>query len=279
MGARLSDDIKEQIAALKEQLAQLEKKALDEDVKKENPKVSVDNASVGFGNEVSDLPREPKGSDSTLKWMFGTGAAIVVLFLIMSIANKSPNPSTQNSTLNNSSSANALNVADEVAKTAQDATNAVAEAAGNTEKSGTKWEYDSSSDGMSDIQTKTACIESEDMIIQSAPYEPTHTRLCFRKSPKYGFDAYFTLESDGQILCQSYVEPCTITVRFDKNAAQSFSGTSASDNSSDIVFFVNAQRLLSSVLKSKQTRVQVELFQNGNQATTFNTEGLVWPPK
>ncbi|MBN8649050.1 MAG: hypothetical protein J0L55_13940 [Caulobacterales bacterium] len=275
----MSEDIQEQIAALKEQVAQLEKKAAAEKAK-----------PAPLIPEIIPAP-EPVFQEDPIKTnnnsiVLVVTIAIVGLLLFAFSSNSSKKGGAPANTNVVTQSDN--DATDSVAKAAEEAIKTVEEiskeanAAANTApavNSETKWEYSSSSDGMSDVQTKTACVVSEDMIMQSAPYEPTHTRLCFRKSPKYGFDAYFVLESGGQILCHSYVEPCTITVRFDKNAAQSFSGGSSSDNSTDIVFFQNAQRLLNSVLKSKQTRVQVELFQNGNQVTTFNTSGLVWPPK
>jgi hypothetical protein len=279
----LSDNIQDQIAALKEQVAQLEKRAAEEAANKENPQLGL---GVSTDNLNDDVKMQPKEGGPLLKWVIGGGTVFIVLLFFVSIANKTNKIAPIGVTATNAS-VNAVDATDAVAKAAgeatkvaQDATNAVAsDGAGNVENVESKWDYQTYDDGMTDKPAKIACVESDDMISQSFPYEATHTELCIRKRPKEGLDAYFRLKSDGQILCQSYAEPCVIKVRFDSGAVQSFSGLSASDNSSDIVFFQNAERMLNSILKSKQTRVQVELYQNGSQATTFNTSGLVWPPK
>lgn len=271
----MGDDIKEQIAALKEQLAQLEETAAEEAANKENLQGSASFASSDLNDDVADLPK--KGA-SISKWIFGVGASFVFLVFVASIVNNSSTSGHQ-ITAPNGVSGNAVATPDAIAKTAHDATNAVSTStADDVVNSTTKWEYRSFTDGMDDMPTKLACVESDDLISQTFPYESTHTELCIRKTPKHGLDAYFRLKSDGQILCHSYAEPCIIKVRFDSGAIQSFSGLMASDSSSNIVFFQNAARMLNSISDSKQTRVQVELYQNGNQTTTFNTAGLVWPP-
>ena len=279
----MSDNIQDQIAALKEQVAQLEKKAAEEAVNKENQPIGESVTTDALNDDVNAQPKEDV---PLLKLVIGGWAVLVVLLFIMSIANKKDNNAPVSVSATNAS-VNAIDATDAVAKAAeeatkvaQDATNAVATpVVDNAEHIESKWDYQTYNDGMTDMPAKIACVESDDMISQSFPYETTHTELCIRKNPKKGLDAYFRLKSDGQILCHSYAEPCVIKVRFDSGAVQSFSGLSASDNSSDIVFFQNAERMLNSILKSKQTRVQVELFQNGSQTTTFNTAGLVWPPK
>lgn len=279
----MSDNIQDQIAALKEQVVQLEKRAAEEAANKESPQL---NDGVTTDDLNDGLDSNPKEDGPLLKWVFGGGAVVIVLLLFVSIAGKTDkvapaSVSTTNASTNAADATDAvLKAAEEATKAVQDATNAVSDDANkNAQNDTTKWTYQVFNDEMTDKPTSIACVESEDMISQSFPYETTHTELCVRKSPKEGLDAYFRLKSDGQILCHSYAEPCVIKVRFDSGAVQSFSGLSSSDNSTEIVFFQNAERMLNSILKSKQTRVQVELYQNGSQTTTFNTAGLVWPPK
>ena len=275
----MSDSIQDQIAALKEQVAQLEKKAAEDAANKKNIQHE---AAINSEDTSNEMVKSDKADSPLIKWLTVAAFLLVALVTLAALANK-PSESSNQDTYVKEDSTNAdraleaaINATDAATKAAEDAIKTSQDTANN---SNTKWYYKSLTDGMDDLPTKLACVESEDMITQTFPYESAHTELCIRKSPKEGLDAFFRLQSEGQILCHSYSEPCVIRVRFDSGSVQSFSGLSASDNSSNIVFFQNSERMLNSILKSKQTRVQVELYQNGIQTTTFNTSGLVWPPK
>lgn len=145
-----------------------------------------------------------------------------------------------------------------------------------TEDHSFRWEYDSSTDAMTDKTTRTACIRSSNAIQLSAPYEPTRARLCLRDSPQYGRDAFVALEKDGQILCRSY-QDCTVRIRFDKGTAQGFSAVGASDGSTNIFFIRNRDKLERAIRSAGVTAIQAEFYQAGNQAMLFDTKGFSWP--
>ena len=138
----------------------------------------------------------------------------------------------------------------------------------------TQWVYSDTEDPMGG-STKTACVTSSDRVHLDFPYDDQEMRLCIRRSPKFGLDAYATLMSDGQILCNSYSQ-CHIRVRFDAGAPQRWSGGEASDGSSNIIFLENVTRLISSIKSSETMRLELEFYQNGVQTVTFDVRGLEW---
>lgn len=140
----------------------------------------------------------------------------------------------------------------------------------------TAWRYTVDRDGMSDGVTRTACVQSSDRVQQSFPYEDTGGRLCVRDSPRWGIDVYLSLNGDGQILCSSF-DDCTIRVRFDDGAAQSFSAVGPADHSTTSLFFRNASRAITGLRSADQTRIEFQLYQQGTQYLTFPTAGLTWP--
>lgn len=142
----------------------------------------------------------------------------------------------------------------------------------------TSWTYDRSRDEMRDGETVTACTISVDQVHLDFPYKNQNTRLCIRKSPKWGLDAYVRLTEGGQYNCNSY-DGCTVHVRFDAKSASAFTGGTASDGSNDILFFRNASRFVENAKTSKRLIVEAEFYQAGVQQMTFNSAGLEWPPK
>lgn len=141
------------------------------------------------------------------------------------------------------------------------------------------WTYRTSADKMTDAKTHLACTTSTNQVSQDFPYRNTSADLCVRKAPRIGLDVFVRLNSDGQILCHSSLEDCSLPVRFGKGEVQRFSGGEAADNSSDLVFIRNAPRFIAGLRKAETTLVEIELYQNGRQTLEFETRGLVWPPK
>lgn len=136
------------------------------------------------------------------------------------------------------------------------------------------WVYDSSKDEMRNQETKLACIDANDSLYFSFPYDGGVTAtLCLRKSPKFGNDVYLQI-TKGQFICG--YGGCTINVKFSDSALQKFSAGEASDNSTNIIFIQNFNRFVSQLKKSKKTILEAEFYQEGVHQITFNTEGLVW---
>jgi hypothetical protein len=138
------------------------------------------------------------------------------------------------------------------------------------------WSYEAKTDPMTDKTVRLACVTSSNEVELQPPYSSVQARLCLRDSPEFGRDAYVELLGDGQVLCRSY-EDCTVRVRFDKDAPQSYSAVGASDHSTNI-FFIRARDRLEKRLKTAdQTIVQAEFYQAGNQPMIFDTKGFSWP--
>lgn len=174
------------------------------------------------------------------------------------------------------STTEADNMMAEADKVLADAANLTADAkAIEGAQASTTWDYTTTSDPMSDEKTQLACVQSTNSIYLDAPYEETGARLCLRNSPQFGRDAYVSLNKDGQILCRSY-ESCLIRIRFDKQPADPWSAIGPSDGSSDMVFIEDRENFERNVRTAKVTNIQLEFYQNGMQAFTFNTAGLNW---
>lgn len=137
------------------------------------------------------------------------------------------------------------------------------------------WRVDERTDPLTDETIKTACVTSQNQVYLSPPYGPRGAQLCIRQHPKFGRDVYLTLDGSGQILCNSY-SGCTIQIRFDDKAVQSFSGEEPSDNSSEMIFVANDTRFISAARSASRIRVQVEFYQNGIQTFDFPAKGLEW---
>lgn len=137
------------------------------------------------------------------------------------------------------------------------------------------WRIDERTDPLTDETIKTACATSSNQVYLSPPYGPRGARLCIRQHPKFGRDAYLTLDGSGQILCRSY-DGCTIQIRFDDGPVQAFSANEPSDNSSETIFVANDGRFITAAKAASRIRVQLEFYQNGNQTFDFPAKGLEW---
>ena len=138
------------------------------------------------------------------------------------------------------------------------------------------WVYRTNIDEMTDKPTHFACVTSTNKVNLDWPYSDVSADLCVRQSPQYGLDAYVSLNGDGQILCRVY-DGCTVKIRFDDGAQQSFSAADAADHSSNIIFINNTQRLVQNLKNAELTRIEIALYQAGNQVLNFPTKDLEWP--
>lgn len=139
-----------------------------------------------------------------------------------------------------------------------------------------KWNYLDRPDPMTDRLTRTACVTSTNQVQLDFPYSNVTADLCLRDAPGQGLDAYVVLNGDGQIICRSY-DRCTLDVRFDEDAVQSYRGSDAADGASHIVFINDAGRIATALKSADVTRVELTLYQAGTQALEFPTRKLEWP--
>jgi len=136
------------------------------------------------------------------------------------------------------------------------------------------WEYNSSVDEMRNKETKTACIEANELLYFDFPYNGgVSANLCLRKSPKFGNDVYLSV-TKGQFLCS--FNGCSVTVKFDDGEIQKFSAVEPSDNSSEVIFIQNYKRFSSQIKKANQVIIESEFYHEGIKQMKFNTAGLNW---
>lgn len=135
------------------------------------------------------------------------------------------------------------------------------------------WIYTADTDPMTDQKTHVACTTSTNLVRLDAPYSDVSAELCIRQSPRYGLDASLQLHGSGQIICRTY-SGCSVKLRFGEGAQQAFNAAVAADGSSNIIFFSNASRFVYGAKGAHVTRVQITLYQAGDQVVEFNTQGL-----
>lgn len=139
----------------------------------------------------------------------------------------------------------------------------------------TDWTISERTDPLTDETVKTACTRSSNQVMLSSPYGDRSARLCVRQHPEFGQDVILTLNGSGQILCRSY-RGCTVKVRFDDGAVQSFSANGPSDGSTESVFISNDARFIGAAKQAERIRFQLEFYQAGNQTFDFPARGLEW---
>ena len=242
----MSDDKDKEIAALKARLEALER-----------PSAPIEGA----------VPHAPKsGNNSVLKGGYILAGLLVLGFVWFFFSN--PKTDSPPVTVNGfDSPTQAAIAADAAAVRAQRSQGAEA---------GTSWAYLDNADPMTDRLTSTACTTSTNQVRLDAPYEDVAAELCIRQSPKWGLDVFVQLRGDGQILCRPFRD-CAVKVRFGEGAQQSFSAADSADGSSNIIFLTNASRFVTGVKAADLTRIELTLYQAGNQIVEFNTKGLEWP--
>lgn len=139
------------------------------------------------------------------------------------------------------------------------------------------WTVSHSTDAMANGDVVQACTKSTNDIEQGFPYKTAPMMLCLRKHPRYGQDVTMALLGGGQFLCTSY-DGCTVHVRFDDGAVQSFTALEPADHSSDQLFISNDARFIAALKRAKRVTIEASLYQEGSPAAIFNSTGLDWPP-
>lgn len=140
------------------------------------------------------------------------------------------------------------------------------------------WVYSELDDPMATTKGHIVCTTSNNLVMLDFPYEPVSADLCIRRMPRTGLNVFVRLNGDGQILCTSY-DGCSVLVRHDEAAPLRLRAVGPADNSSNTIFFNGEAKFLDRLKASKVTRVELNLYQAGQQTVEFDTAGLEWPPK
>jgi len=135
-----------------------------------------------------------------------------------------------------------------------------------------KWTYSVTEDPMTSRRTLIALIQSENTVSFDFPYQGAqHGTLMIRDHPRYGRDVIFCIER-GQLLCHS--SDCEVQIRFDDDDPFHWNAVGAADNSNESIFFQNEMRFVKRLRSSRVLRLQVRVYQEGNQIFVFHVGGF-----
>lgn len=175
---------------------------------------------------------------------------------------------------NNSVTLDSTNEA-ENALTAADS-NSIAGTSSTITESVSDWSTNTAHDEVRGKTIYYASVGSANEVEFDFPYNGGSTlRMTVRRHPKYGDDVYFDI-SKGQFICG--IETCHGTINYG-DGPRTLSLAEPEDNSSDTLFASNGSAVIANLKKAKHVIVEVPFYQEGNRQFTFETKGLVWPPK
>jgi len=138
---------------------------------------------------------------------------------------------------------------------------------------GSQWTYRQSNDEMSGKKLQRATVESTNTVSFDFPYQGIqHGRLMLRTHPRWGKDIIFSIEK-GQILCRSY-EPCSVMVAFDDGAVERWKGLGPGDSSSTAVFIQDYHPFVEKLLKAKEVRIGVSIYEEGSPTFKFDVSNF-----
>lgn len=130
------------------------------------------------------------------------------------------------------------------------------------------WGWENRTDEMTGKTVRVAEAESQNTLDLGWPYGTVSGRIQVRVHPRYGREVFVAVDK-GQIICRRS-EGCPIVVRFDERQPITFSGARPADDSSNIVFINEFDRLIRWLRKSKTARIEMEFYQQGSRALIFD---------
>lgn len=140
-----------------------------------------------------------------------------------------------------------------------------------------KWEYSTKKDEMNDTQSKYATLQSNNYIEQDFPYQgETYARIVVRHTAKWGTDVMIRVDQ-GQIVGYDIDGSNYVTIRFDSKSPVKYTFSNSGDGSTEVVFLNKAKNFINNAKTAKTIRVEVPLYQNGNNVFKFTTTApLKW---
>ena len=141
---------------------------------------------------------------------------------------------------------------------------------------GSQWHYSEYTDEMGRGKIYLTSVVSSNTISLDFPYQgEQHGTLSVRDHPQHGKDVFLSIEK-GQLLDSEYHSK--VLVRFDEDRPQSFSSVRPADLSSDTLFLRGSAFpvFLNRLKTAKTLRIEVPVYQAGNQILEFDVEGFTW---
>ncbi len=144
------------------------------------------------------------------------------------------------------------------------------------EKPKSNWTVTSSTDELRGKAIHYASVSSSNSVEFDFPYNGgSSLTMTVRRHPQYGDDVVFQI-SKGQFTCG--IDNCRGNINFG-DGAQRINLSTPEDHSSDTLFATSGGSIISKLKKSNRVIVELPFYQEGNQQFTFDTNGLLWPPK
>lgn len=137
------------------------------------------------------------------------------------------------------------------------------------------WQYNSLVDPMDSSTTKTAILESTNLLTLGFPYQGEQPVALIIRDQKRGGTNVILAVHRGQIN-MSGINGGSVLVRFDDNPPQQFGINQPSDRASTSAFMQNTAPFLAELKTAKKTLIQIEFFNNGSHTMEFNTVGFKW---
>lgn len=134
------------------------------------------------------------------------------------------------------------------------------------------WTYQEKEDKMTSQKSFFAFVKSPTELGFKFPYENSVSGLTIRK--KRGETDIMLQVSSGQF--KSDYDGTTIKARFDSDKAITFSCSSSSDGSSNVLFIDNVKKFMSNLKTHNKLVIEAEFYSEGLRQIEFNIQGLKW---
>ena len=136
------------------------------------------------------------------------------------------------------------------------------------------WRYDESTDNMTSKTVYLAHCISENELDFKFPYSGGVQGKLNLRLKNGESDVYLNI-SKGQFM-PSIMQEKSIRVRFDNDNPMSFTYSSASDGSPDIIFLNSVQKFIKRLKSANKVLIEAEYFNEGNRQFEFNVSNLKW---
>lgn len=142
-----------------------------------------------------------------------------------------------------------------------------------------EWQYNSTTDKMTEQTTRFAMLRSDNSLALDFPYGGrNHGQITVRQHPQYGLDVVVQIDK-GQIQCG--LDDCRLAVRINGAKPTRITFARAADGDSSMVFARTARPLVNQLLKAETVMIQLPMYRAGNQVLEFTADKpLEWqlPP-
>jgi len=137
----------------------------------------------------------------------------------------------------------------------------------------TKWSFTEDIDKMSSKKVNYASIDANEELNFEFPYNGGSVAT-FTVRKKNGTNDIYLSVSKGQF--NSTFDGGQVRIKFDENSPRKYSFSSASDNSSDVIFINSTSDVISRLKNSKKMIIETEFFNEGTRQIEFDVTGFKW---